>query len=1750
MSTGVQKEKLLSLKNTRARYHDGIKALHDLSINLDAANVLIFTTRLERLEEYYNSYDSLTLQIIELCAAMDPADNVNTAADMAAFEEMYFHVKAFAYHNKYLPLAVDASPSRSAPPAPHPIQPRLPKLEIPTFSGDLKDWSNFHSLFKSTIHRRTDISEVEKLQYLRSFLKGPPLILIENLQITHGSYDIGYKLLRDRYDNKRTLAAYYLNAIMNFKQLTNDNSAGLRTFLETFQTNVAAIKNLGIADIGDFLLLQLSLRALSPGIKKMFEDMYEQVEFPKFDELLKFVNKQCAVSDLVQSSTTKVFTPVQTPRNPALNHKPFQFGIKKSSYLSTIESTHSDQSPTVPRDVPTTSNSVNTSSERPDGFSQTYCFLCKQPHSISKCPEFARMNVAQRIETIKSQRRCFNCLGNHHKSACRSKGRCQTCKKSHHTLIHEDMNDYLQAKSTRHDKSTPAVQNVSVSMSTSQHRDCSTIMLGTASATILDSSHQPVPVRILIDPGSQVSCITNDCVQRLGLKRYRCGVSISGIGDNGVPNNQGAVTCTLATSKQVVISENVQAIVLSRISSTTPSVPISHEVIKRFSNLSLADPDFHKPGPIDFLIGAELYCKILCPHSVIPGEPTAINTTLGWIILGRAPIEIPHASMNSFLIQSPSLETIMNRFWEIEEVEPPLIQDPDDIKCEEHFQKTHYRDVTGRYIVALPFHGDPAHLDTNRQTALRQYANLEKRLDKNSPLKKEYNDFFSDYCAQGHMTPAPSDSRYVIPHHSVVKLTSSTTRVRAVFNASASSSHGQSLNNLLMKGPKLQKDICEIILNLRGYRIVVCADVRQMYRQILIRPEDRKYQHIFWRSTEDAPITEYELATVTYGVTPSAFQAQRVLQQLVHDDGASFPLASRAILNETYIDDILSGADDLSQALQLKEELITLLSRGSFELRKWASNSQELLKTVPHEHCEVPLRQNEESTFKILGLHWQSTTDSFAYHVADINPTITKRSILSNVARMFDPLGWLSPVLFWAKHLLQCLWLSNLSWDDPLPPDFSDHWKRFSAQLPSLEELRIPRYIEISPQDHVQLVGFCDASSKGYAAVIYLVGIVGSNPMLVKAKSKVAPTKQLLSIPRLELCAAVLLSRLYNSLRHYLSKHSIEQVTFYSDSNIVLAWLRTQPHLLQTYVANRVVEINKLADGCSWYHVPSTDNPCDCASRGLFPQELVIHPLWWHGPDFLLHPNHQWPSGQGQAVDEVPELKRAVNTLAVTATASTAPSNELVETIQKFSKLTRLQRVFAFVLRFAHNIRHPNAKLHGPLQVGELNSSLDFLIKLEQTFHFKKVLSELKNSSPPKDASLRKLTPFIDDAGLIRVGGRLHNSGLPYDRKHPLLLPKYSHLSILLCDHYHLQALHAGPRTTQALIQQKFWIISLRDLLRQRIFKCLKCYRYSAKPPQPIMADLPAARVAEERPFLNVGVDFGGPFLIKESSRRNARAEKAYLCLFVCFTTKAVHLEVVCDLSSAAFLAALDRFIARRGLPRCIYSDNGTNFTASARELGEVYAMLRDNCDELTDTLALRQIKWTFNPPAASNFGGLWEAGIKSAKHHFRRVIGSQLLTLPEFESLACRIEAILNSRPLLDLSPDPSDNVDYLSPGHFLIGTSLLSPPEEDSTQVPMNRLSRWRLIQRASQSFWKVWSSSYLQSLTPRNKWYNNDTTPKVGDLVLLPKLHQLALHWPIGRILSTHPGKDGVVRVVTVKTGNSVLTRPINKVIPLLQ
>lgn len=434
-----------------------------------------------------------------------------------------------------------------------------------------------------------------------------------------------------------------------------------------------------------------------------------------------------------------------------------------------------------------------------------------------------------------------------------------------------------------------------------------------------------------------------------------------------------------------------------------------------------------------------------------------------------------------------------------------------------------------------------------------------------------------------------------------------------------------------------------------------------------------------------------------------------------------------------------------------------------------------------------------------------------------------------------------------------------------------------------------------------------------------------------------------------------------------------------------------------------------------------------------------------------------------------------------------------------------------------------------------------------QSFYLQEDISSIQKGKLCS-SGLRFLSPFLHPiSGLLLVGGRLANAPVPENFKHPIVLPK-CHLAILLIWHYHHLTLHGGPKIIQSLIQRRFWIVGGRNLIRHKLSTCVVCIRGRPKLPQPYMADLPKSRFAQGRPFINTGVDYAGPFLFKTGFRRNSSTDKCYLALFVCLATKCVHLELVSSLSTPAFLAALDRFVGRRGLPEKIMSDNGTNFKGASSHLQCVQQFLRKNNEEIENHLKKQEIKWCFIPPSAPNFGGLWEAGVKSTKNHLKHVLNGQLFNFEELATLLIRIEAILNSRPLCALNTDPNDGVDCLTPGHFLTGAPLVARPEYDVSEENISHITRWKRIAHASQCFWKRWATDYLNTLMQRTKGLNTTENIQCGDIVLVANELLSSQKWPLARVIETFPGKDGIIRVVKVKTASGEMIRPVTKLLVL--
>lgn len=485
---------------------------------------------------------------------------------------------------------------------------------------------------------------------------------------------------------------------------------------------------------------------------------------------------------------------------------------------------------------------------------------------------------------------------------------------------------------------------------------------------------------------------------------------------------------------------------------------------------------------------------------------------------------------------------------------------------------------------------------------------------------------------------------------------------------------------------------------------------------------------------------------------------------------------------------------------------------------------------------------------------------------------------------------------------------------------------------------------------------------------------------------------------------------------------------------------------------------------------------------------------------------------------------------------------------ERVSSYTRLLHAVAYLLRFCRNCRtHKNQREYGPLKQSEISDSLNLIVRLVQKETLSEDIHNIKHHNSVKPNShLSSLNPFVDENDILRVGGRLKNASLNFKQKHPILLPNKHRLSELVVRHEHIRNFHSGCQATLSSVRQQFWPLRGKSLVKAIIRKCIPCFRSNPRPLSAQMGDLPSSRVVPSYPFCNTGVDYAGPFLLKDSKFRNKKILKCYICVFVCMTTKAVHLELATELSTASFIAALKRFTARRGICQHLYSDNGTQFIGAKNELASIYALHESS--EMKNFLVLNKIQWHFIPPRSPHFGGMWEATVKSVKQHLKRILHNAKFTYEEFYTFLVQVEGVLNSRPLTPLTDDPND-LEVLTPGHFLIGRVLNAVSEPDLSQMPSNRLANYSHLQKLVQQFWNRWSRDYLHTLHQRHKWkFQVQMKDLLGSLAVLKEDGLPPLQWQLGRIIALHPGSDNVVRVVSIKTKNGVLKRSIVKVCPL--
>lgn len=1673
--------------------------------------------RLELLERTWNDF-STAWNEWELKDDEEKTDDISDddhdtaeAEYVMAKGELYAMMTAITGHAAYVGAAapVQAQVANGAQGNGNNI--RMKAIDAPTFSGELESWVSFRDLFRSVVITNHALSDIQRLQYLRTSCQGKAAELIEGIELAAGNFNVAWEALTHRYENERLLISRMIERLLDVPKMTRECPNELARLLDgTNQCLRSLVVMKRPTDGWDDWLVVQTTRKLDFATRQAWEkSIAATTEMPTFRALNEYL-----------SGVMRAFEAVK--------------GLNKATNM-----TRSVTNKTAHTHVIATG-------------SKGGCFMCNGAHGLYNCEAFRSQTVDARRAFAESKHLCFNCLSttNHGARHCNSRYKCRECQQNHHTLLHEP-NSHARQPQQEPANATNESSRVRVShvCQSTPVPDPKETMLPTAWVTVVSQGGRLLRMRALIDQASQVSVISRPALQRLGLKWNQTDIALQGVGESDAGKMYGCVRFAIAAGEKSEHMLDVRALVLASVTADLPNVSVMKSAHPLITSLQLADEQYWQSGRIDLLLGAPLFYELLLEGVRKADGLIAQETVFGWMLTGSA-VSNKQSTTAISCVTQVQLDGLLRRFWEQEETEQKRILSDDDAMCEAIYNRTTKRGDDGRYIVELPFRQGGRELGVSQNGAVRRLQQMERRGEQYPQMYEGYKQFMATYLNLGHMEAIPADQidthpHCYLPHHAVFKPESTSTKLRVVFDATASTANGKGLNDYLLIGPRLQETLNFILMRWRLQKIAISADIEKMYRQIWVAPAHRDYQRIVWREQKSDEIQHFRLKTVTYGTASAPYVAVKTIQRLAEDERHRFPLAAHAVLNDFYVDDCLSGANTVEKAMELKEELLRMMEAGGLRLLKWSSNSSELLQSLPAEYieCRAPLlidedsSTNDSSSIKALGIHWHPASDEFGFKVnqAAISKSTTKRQVLSEIAKLFDPLGFLAPVIITAKTMMQQLWMTGLAWDDVLPDEVCAKWHAFQQQLVQLEKVRVKRWCGFNGREcAMQLHGFSDASQIAYAACVYVRVEQPDGSItvtLLTAKTKVAPVKQQ-SIPRLELNGAVLLARLMADCRQALRCPEVIGVAW-TDSMVVLAWLRRHANIWPTFVANRVSEIQSTMNLTCWRHVPGEDNPADVASRGIMPAQIREHALWWAGPTWLRSESSCWPQQTPIEVDDgVLEKKKTVSCQVVQSVA-------MCGLTRRFSTLRRLLRVTAYCRRMMPCYRSGELTLNA----AELEAARLVWVRQAQCHDFGNVSQLVQDGRGLQKKQLHKLNPFVDDKGIMRVGGRLVNAALGYEERHPAILMAKNDVAQLIITDAHERVFHSGPQNTSNYIHQRYWLLNERREVRKVVHRCVTCAKSRPKVQQQLMGDLPAARVRVSRPFLHTAMDFAGPIWSRTTRGRGQKAHKSWIAVFVCLNTKATHLELVSELSTAAFIAAFRRFISRRGLCAHVYCDNGTNFVGANREMREQLATcVRD--EQWRMILADSGTTYHFSPPGSPHFNGLAEATVRMAKTAMRKVIGDTKLTFEEMSTFLSQVEAALNSRPLCAVPSDGND-INALTPGHFLVGQPLTAVPEPDATNERLATGDRWHLVQQLTQHFWRRWSREYLHQLQQRTKWAAVKRNVKVGDIVLV---HDELLHctkWKMGRVVETHPGEDGHVRVVSIRTATGTLKRAIVKV-----
>lgn len=1634
----------------------------------------------------------------------------------------------------------------------------LPKREIKPFDGrEISDFIPFIENFKLTVESKCD-TDADKLYYLLQFTQGTAHDIVVSCGNSDPfrNYRDAMSLLRSTYGDKYKTECFYLQKLEKWPEIKSEDGIALHRFaifLRTCENHMNTIN--GINQLDSPKEIMSVIHKLPYELKRKWRErtfnLHESNLRVTFRELVRFVNRSSELLNQPLFGDIKNTLPKQSCEFP-----------RRKVLATAIEDVEPEEKEVVNYDTSKHSNN---------------CLYCsKSNHKLLNCFSFKRLKYDDIMEFVRNKKLCFGCLDQGHSSkGCLKREQCLKCKRKHPTLIHNDNfeqfktgNGVTCAVTSSTEKGEAEINSVTCNATKNvENKDSGAGISGKVLLSV-------IPIKIKVE-GRKETILTYASLDTCSTSCFMDQSLLEKLGVTSAGERKINISTMGGKESQIntMIINNLQLYDMDdNLCDTVPVIfaqkiwPFNEADVPHITDLNghsaLEELQYQFiDAHVGIIIGMNRP-NILKPLEVVYGSEDGIYASkhkLGWALNG------PVTNGKRIIVNKVSV----NKIEDIENmVRSMYMEDYKDHnavhKDLSNADKKWYsimnnttKKILGKYEIDLPLKSE-VNIFSNKKQIYSIFESLKRKLSGDEMLFTEYNKFMKMMYDQGFMEKIPvedlNNKALYLMHHSVYHKQKKS--IRIVFNCSLKH-NGVSLNDLLYQGPDLTNSLLGVLLRFRQEKIAITGDIEKMFLQVHVSPKHRDLLRFVWFRNFDKneELCEYRLTVHLFGAKSSPSVANYALRQTVVDNSHYSEETKLAVMRNFYVDDLLCSVSDEDTALRRFEDIRSLVATGGFNLTKFVSNSEKLMKiynSLDSNNSTKNLSSPEIS--HALGLKWETKFDTLMFNINNDKRNVTRRGLLSVIHGVYDPLGLAGPAMIPAKRLFQESCKLKISWDDELPDSIKIPWIEWYESLPALAELKVPRCYKISNLvDRIELHIFSDGSEYAYGSVAYLrfISITGDfYCSLVYSKARLVPlnNSSYKTIPRIELNGAKLSVILKQTIFDELD-YNIDKVYYWTDSTTVLKYLSNDYTRFVRFVSNRICFILSNSQKEDWYYVPTSLNVADYISRGVTVRKLLSLDNWIYGPEFLWKRDCYWPNQEVEYASQELEVKKS-DICLTSHKREIDPTSTLLLSCSSWHKL---KTTVAWMMRYKQYLN--KVVIKGELTLSEIKKSEIYIIKYLQAANFGNTIILLsQNKSLPRENKLKKLDPYLEE-DIIKVGGRIQNSKIPERSKHPILLPNKNEIVELIIKEQHKNLGHMGRETLVATLRSKYWIIGINSAVKKLMSNCLTCKRLNCKPISQKMASLPSDRVTGDIPaFENTALDYFGPFDVVNGRKH----EKRYGVIFSCLASRAIHLELSYSLSTDSFINSLRRFVSRRGNVKCIRSDNGTNLRGGEKELK--VAIQSWNLKTISKWMLQRSIEWKFQPPLSSHFGGVFEREIRSVRKVLTSLLKEQPIKLNDehLNTLLCEVENILNCRPLTELTDNVYD-CDALTPNHLLLlhGGATFPPGVFSSDDVYTIR--RWKQIQYLADIFWNRWRKSYLPLLQLRQKWYKNTRNYKIGDLVLLTDVHLPRSQWCLGRIMEIYPDKNNVVRVVKVRIakykdsnrvnfGFTELVRPISKLIAL--